>query len=131
MTDETPPPIEVDLPERLNDGYDEPQEVTDLEVAFPAHALEKMPAEKDIPDDYPYRRDWARFVQLWFFRGWPAAEEHFWIYKHPEIDGEKAMRHIRMILGSYEPKHEHKEAAAAWLMSRWFGAIRPREKKNS
>jgi len=40
------------------------------------------------------------------------------------IDQNKALRHIKAILGSFEPKHEHKEAAAAYLLSLWFKSVK-------
>lgn len=36
------------------------------------------------------------------------------------IDPAKAKRHLMAVLGSFEPKHEHKEAGAGWLMSMWY-----------
>jgi hypothetical protein len=36
------------------------------------------------------------------------------------VDGELAIRHLQVIQASFEPKHEHKEAAVAYLASLWF-----------
>ncbi len=38
----------------------------------------------------------------------------------PGIDETDAKRHLKAVLGSFAPKHEHKEAACAYLMSLWF-----------
>ena len=35
-------------------------------------------------------------------------------------DTNKAIRHLKAILVSYDPKHEHKEAGVAFLLSEWF-----------
>jgi len=39
------------------------------------------------------------------------------------IDPYKSGRHIMAIMRSYAPKHEHKIAACAYLMSRFFGYV--------
>jgi len=36
------------------------------------------------------------------------------------IDVNMALRHLHAIQGSFEPKHEYKEAAVAYLASLWF-----------
>lgn len=47
------------------------------------------------------------------------------------VDRYKALRHIHYILGSWEPKHEHKEAGAAFLFNEWFEDAKwePEDKK--
>jgi hypothetical protein len=57
----------------------------------------------------------------WFFSGLPKGTV---FVPHEGIDPAKAMRHLRAILGSFEPKHEHKEAGVAYLMSQWFKEVR-------
>jgi hypothetical protein len=48
------------------------------------------------------------------------------------VDVDKALRHIQAIMRSYQPKHEHKEAAVAYLLSQWFDDVtwtpKPRRK---
>lgn len=51
---------------------------------------------------------------------WP---DHRWcdlLTAKPGVDAHKALRAIKAVLGSYEPKHEHKEAACAFMLSEWF-----------
>jgi hypothetical protein len=36
------------------------------------------------------------------------------------VDGNLAFRHLSAIQRSFTPKHEHKEAAVAYLASLWF-----------
>jgi hypothetical protein len=36
------------------------------------------------------------------------------------IDRSVAMRHLKCIMSSWEPQHEHKTAGVAYLMSLWF-----------
>ena len=95
------------------------QEVTNLEMAFPATVLHLMPEWEAIPQEFKRFNStkWNKLFNQWFYSGidqgaLPKAKEG--------IDRTKALRHIRTIMGSFEPKHEHKEAAVAYLMSLWF-----------
>lgn len=95
-------------------------EVTAAEAAFPAHVLEYMPKWKDIPDEFKHGSTIENdLVTQWFFRG----VKHFTLTPREGVDGNKALDHIQMILGSFEPKHEHKEAACAFLFREWFSSI--------
>jgi len=95
-----------------------PVDVDDVTLAFPASIVEKyMPAMKDIPAHID--RKWEDLISTWFFEGVSELK----LTPKPGIDERKALRHIKAILGSFEPKHEHKEAAAAYLMSLWFDDV--------
>lgn len=114
--------IEVNLPDPLNDGYDQPMVVPDAMYAFPASLGQLLPPWDSIPQEFrDNQTEWNRFVSTWFFKGWPEDRD---LYQRPDVDAEIAFRHLHTIMRSFEPKHEHKEAAVAWLMSRWFGAIK-------
>ena len=39
------------------------------------------------------------------------------------VDTKKALRHVKAVLGSWEPKHEHKEAGVAFLLNEWFDDV--------
>jgi hypothetical protein len=39
------------------------------------------------------------------------------------FDGEMAFRHLTVVLGSYEPKHQHKMGTVAYLGSLWFDHV--------
>jgi hypothetical protein len=122
MTDE---PQTLPLSEPLNDGFDQPKALSAAQRAFPANVVGTlMPLHADIPTDYPDRAEWEKFVSHWFFQGDPFAKWDLLV--RPDVDGNTAFTHLRALMGSYEPKHEHKEAAVAWLASRWFAAIRPK-----
>lgn len=106
--------------------WDTPAEVSDLELAFPANALDLMPLHEDceaalaaLPRDE--QRKWREFQQRWFFEGLPATTE---FDCKSGIDAAAALRHLAAIQGSFAPKHEHKEAAVAYLASRWFEDVR-------
>lgn len=97
-----------------------PQPVDDLRLAFPANVAELMPSYHDIPDDFRRGRggaaQWVRFQRDWFFRGIKGVK----LIPKDGIDPNQALRHLKAIQGSFEPSHEHKEAAVAYLASLWF-----------
>ena len=94
----------------------QPQEVSELEIAFPASVKRLMPTWDEIPAEFK-RQDnpWAEWQRRWFFKGLQGRPS-----PKQGIDGNKAMRHLSVIQRSFEPKHEHKEAAVAYLASLWF-----------
>lgn len=108
----------------LHDGFDSPQVISDALLAFPGEVRHLMPAYSTIPETFRSlgpNTEWGQFVSHWLFLGNPFSK---WdLHLNPDIDGKLAIRHLRAILGSYQPKHEHKEAAVAWLLSRWFSSI--------
>ena len=127
MTTHKAPTIEAELSAPLNDGFDQPQVVSDVLHAFPADVSALMPKLDAIPEEFQSMNDhtvWNKFVSAWFFTGWPQDQ---YIYTRPDVDAEVAFRHLETIMRSFQPKHEHKQAAVAWLMSRWYAAIRPVE----
>lgn len=99
-----------------------PQEVSEVEIVFPASVSSLMPPES-------YDRDlvisamngylpWSGFVgALWAGR---VKQETIEMIPRDGIDGETAWRHIVCIMGSYEPKHEHKITALNVLLESWF-----------
>lgn len=95
----------------------QPQDVSDVEIAFPASVRHLMPDYADIPKAFKdHHNPYVKTVSNWFFNGLPKGT----ITPKAGVDGSKALRHLKCILGSFEPKHEHKEAAVAYLMSLWF-----------
>jgi hypothetical protein len=100
-----------------------PKEVDDVTLAFPASVRHLMPEYKDIPKEFRnlnHRNKWGKMVSDWFFCGLKNLE----LTPKPGIDEKKALRHIRAIIGSFEPKHEHKTAACAYLLSLWFDDVK-------
>ena len=93
------------------------QDVTDADVAFPARVAHLMPAYADIPKEFKVdSTKWNQLVTDWFFSGLTNLA----LTPKDGVDKTKALRHLKCILGSFEPKHEHKEAAVAYLLSEWF-----------
>lgn len=99
----------------------------DVRVAFGETA--HMPPFNSIPKEFNVRGNkYAAAISTWFFsgaknpgNGLVIGDAHF-VAKSgvPAID---AVRAIRAILVSYEPKHEHKIAACAYLLSEWFNCL--------
>lgn len=75
-------------------------------------AMDEIPPEFHMSKGNPY----TDFVSHWFFEGADVGR----LTPRENIDKDKALRHIASILRSFEPKHEHKEAGAGYLLSRWF-----------
>lgn len=99
----------------MND-FSQPTDVSDALAAFPSNVAHLMPKYKDIPEQFRRGDDpWTLWQQEWFFKGLkkrPIPKEN--------IDLEKAILHLHCIQASYQPKHEHKQAAVAYLASLWF-----------
>lgn len=96
-----------------------PRTVTDLDMAFGCRAMELLPPMAQIPAEFNMSRgrNWAvRFTKELFFRGGSVAH----LTPKPGIDHVEACRHIKAILGSFEPKHEHKIGGVAYLFAQWF-----------
>ena len=95
----------------------EVQEVNSLDVAFGCRAMELMPKYDDIPEEYKHgNTKWNKLFNDWFFSGLSNLD----ITPKPGVDRNKAISHIRAVMGSFEPPHEHKEAGVAFLMAEWF-----------
>lgn len=128
-----------------------PQDVDPITQAFPAQVIGKLLPEWDeIPKDFQEEREaaapWIKFVRTWFFEGLdkmegvrPSDALIDSIHAKAKADGveedvsklipmvqeqiDKAFKHLGAIQGSFEPKHEHKEAGVAWLASLWFDEV--------
>jgi len=97
-----------------------PHLLTAIDQAFPATVKHLMPPYDEIPSEFKqFRNKWVLIFQDFFYFG---AKNIQWKAK-AGVDEKAAVRHVRTIMGSYEPKHEHKTAACAYLMSLWFDDI--------
>lgn len=104
-------------------------ELSDVDVAFPANALDWMPPMEAIPAEFKNLNrgtEWSEIVCAWFFDGLPADVK---FYPREGVNPEKAVRAIQATLGSFAPKHEHKEAAAAYMLSCWFKKVKGWKKR--
>lgn len=74
-----------------------------------------MPDKKALDAFRPQKWSIDLFNKLFFIGG---SIEH--LKTKPGIDRIKAIRHIRTVMGSRQPKHEDKEAAVAYFFEQWF-----------
>lgn len=99
--------------------FEQPHEVDDATATFGASLHGGMiPPYKDIPDEFKRGNSpYVEFQRKWFFSGLSREE-----FPEPKkgIDGKAAIRHLAAIQKSFEPSHEHKEAAVAYLASLWL-----------
>lgn len=94
-----------------------PIPVTDVDIAFPANALELMPSMAEIPEEFHRGSTvWNRLASDWFYTGLVEPSFHM----APGVDGNEAHRQLSVIMRSHASKHEHKEATVAYLSSLWF-----------
>lgn len=103
---------------RSGDLFGTPSPVTGLDCAFGGSMQKLLPPWKDIPDEYKRgHTKWNSVVSRWFFSGLPKGTQ---FVAKPGINENAAKAHLRAILVSFEPKHEHKEAGCAYLLSKFF-----------
>ena len=93
-------------------------EVSQVDLAFGNTKL--MPKWEEIPKDFKHgKTKWNELFSIWFYRGLEGITLD-------KIDGltneeaTKVVRYIRSFMVSFQPKHEHKEAAVAYILSLYF-----------
>lgn len=93
--------------------------LTDPDVIF--GNIKHLPKYDTLPEDFKHRSGnrYVDFVSKWFSNGC-TKEDIDLLTAKSGIDKNKALRAIKSVLASFEPKHEHKEAGAAYLLSQWF-----------
>lgn len=95
-----------------------------VDVAF--GNIKHMPKYETLPDDFKRgHNEYCDAVSAWFFSGAKGTPDGLIIdgvrfTAKAGVDRDKALRAIKAVLGSFEPKHEHKEAACAFMLSEWF-----------
>jgi len=97
-----------------------PKPVDGIGMAFGEDAMKLLPPMKDIPEEFQLGRNrWNKVVTDWFFLGLKDAK---WKPK-AGVDQTQALRHVSTCMRSWEPKHEHKEAGCAFLLSEFFDDV--------
>lgn len=101
--------------------WNTPQVVTMMDIGFgPKKLSEYLPAWEEIPQEFKDERvevkKWIKLVDDIFFSGIKNEV----LTPKEGIDKSIALRHMSMLLHSFEPSHEHKTAGVAYLMSLWF-----------
>lgn len=103
----------------------QPQQISDVQAAFPASVTGTLlPPREEIPEEFYSRSNkWAEFVSHMFFRGWDGTDPV--LIRNPDVDSDRAFLHVQTVLKSFEPRHQDKEAGAAYLLSLWFADVMP------
>lgn len=95
-----------------------PIPVSRADVVFGGKVDKILPRWSDIPDEFKRGTSpWCAWQGAWFFKGlkrYPVPKEG--------IDLGMAMANLGAVQGSFQPKHEHKEAGVAFLASLWFSS---------
>lgn len=92
-------------------------DLVDADVVF--GNIEHLPPYNAIPNEFKSSRNpFAEIATRLFFQGGRLSD--FGLTPKPGVDLEKASRAVKATLGSWEPKHEHKEAGVAFMLSEWF-----------
>jgi hypothetical protein len=91
-----------------------PIKISDVELAFPADISKLLPLYDSIPEEFKDGNRWTQLADDLFAEGGDPGNTK------PGIDKREAVRHLQACLGSFQPKHEHKIAGVAWLLSQWF-----------
>lgn len=112
--------------ETLTD-WSKPTPVTKVDLAFPAKGTELTPKREDVPKDYDRKDECERIVSSWFSKGLPPEVEFYMV---EGIDGETAVNHLQVVLGTYGTRHQDKIAGAAWLLSLWTTDVKNWEHTN-
>lgn len=103
-----------------------PQPVNDANLAFGGNMAVLLPSWSEIPEEFKDNNNkWVKVFSHWFFEGLGKGTK---FDVKEGIDGNAALRHLAAVMCSFEPKHEHKEAGCAYLMSQWFNDIIPAKK---
>jgi hypothetical protein len=90
-------------------------EISGLDVAF--GTTKGLPPYDSLPEEFRGgRTPWNKMFGAMFFRGLPGLE----VVPNEGVDKSAALAHIQALSNSWAPKHEHKEAGVAYLMSRYF-----------
>jgi hypothetical protein len=93
-------------------------ELTGADVVW--GSIKHLPPINDIPEEFNrHNNPYCDFVSHWFFSGL-KPNDLARLTPRAGVDRGKALAAIKTILASFAPKHEHKEAGAAYLLSEWF-----------
>ncbi|WP_145142117.1 hypothetical protein [Paenibacillus sp. Y412MC10] len=94
-----------------------PVEVNELDLTFGGDMKKLLPPMNEIPTEFQRgQTKWNKLINKWFFTGLKKLD----VKPREGVDRQKALNHVSAIMRSFEPSHEHKEAACSYLMSQFF-----------
>lgn len=92
-----------------------PIKVLDVETVFGGDMKKLLP--KNIPSSFSESDSkWHKIINDWFYFGIQDVK----CFPKENVNSSEAIRHIKAILSSFEPKHEVKMNSCAYLMSCFF-----------
>lgn len=101
-----------------------PQPATDLDLAFPASVLGTF-----LP-----RPTWVgESLNPWLNSPWGRLADSIFAGQLPDLeltmehDLQLVSRHIRVCMGSYQPRHQEKIAGVAFLLALWMDVAWPED----
>jgi hypothetical protein len=94
-----------------------PKKISDVQLAFPTTIEGFLPKYQTLPEEF--REEESPFSERISSLFYGKAKQSEFVAKDG-IDATAAWRHISYCLNSWEPKHEHKMAGCAYLLSLWF-----------
>lgn len=97
-----------------------PIHVKDIDIAWGGDIEKLLPSYNKVPEEFKNGNSkWNTVINDWFYSG---LKDCNWQPKEG-IDTKEAIRHIKAILSSWKPKHEHKMAGCAYLLSEFFNDV--------
>ena len=100
------------------DKFEKPSPVTRVDTTFGGNLKSLMPLYSEVPDEFKRSsHPWCQWQQKWFYSG---LDKDNLPKPKAGINQGEAMAHLAAIQRSWDCKHEHKEAAVAYLASKWF-----------
>lgn len=94
--------------------------VSDLELTFGGNIAKLLPSIDSIPKEFKDGKSkWNKVINDWFYCGLKKCK---WNPKEG-VNPKDAIRHVGSVLSSFEPKHEHKMAGCAFLLSEFFNDV--------
>jgi hypothetical protein len=101
-----------------------PPKLDDADVVFGGALY--MPRMEDLPEEYRCERaDACRVAEHLFFKGGRLSDYGYLCRE--DVDFGDALRAIKAVLGSFQPKHEHKIATVGWMIDKWFARAAGKE----
>ena len=98
--------------------WSRPKTVPDVQFAFPAYIIGTLiPEWDDLPDEFRNRT--SGYEELAGHACFNSVEIQPKVLRDG-VDAKLANRQLNAIVRSLQPKHEHKEAAIAYLLSLWL-----------
>ena len=101
------------IAQNILDNY---QDISDIEVAFGTTKL--LPKRSEVPEEFDFMggSKWNKLFTDMFFVGLEDLD----LVPKEGVDPDAAFKCVRAHMGSWEPKHEDKEAGVAFMMSVLF-----------